>query len=495
MGKPQHEVLTFATNNKDNNPNNDKAPTWTGKASGGSGSFVPKRLNSMDELQQEIQNIEQLQNYATQYSLAPSLAAFVNYGAEDEESLLANRQGFDEYYLRPQILQDVATVDTSTTILQGRAKLSMPIGIAPFAGCRCLHEDGEKAVASAASLAGTIYSIPNWASQKLLTILDCHKSARLDSTAIPPLFFQVYPHKPIHPSKEGIHRQHMKALLEYLSETAGTDRIVAIVVTCDTPNNGNREKTYKNPRWLTAVQEEVGGFPMPCCLEDAINLPVVKEEGHSAQMTWDDIRWMKEECATHDMALIVKGVMTWEDAIMASAIGCDAIMISNHGGRQCDGTKGTIEIVEECVEALSSRSNNTKMEIYVDGGIRRGKDIVKCLALGAKCCFVGRPILWGLAAGGQKGVEHSLHILKNELREVMQLLGCSNLNEITRRHVGRRGRLEGLPDSWRPSSLPKSQKNSAPPFGGFVTATAVVCIATAFALGRSSSSFFSVRRS
>lgn len=133
-------------------------------------------------------------------------------------------------------------------------------------------------------------------------------------------------------------------------------------------------------------------------------------------------------------ALILKGIMTKEDTLLAVEVGVDAIIVSNHGGRQLDGTLGTIEAVEECVQAVPPESD---MEVYVDGGIRRGKDICKCLALGATCVFVGRPILWGLAAGGEQGVNRALEMYRQELITVLQLLGCCRPHELTRHHVVR----------------------------------------------------------
>ena len=171
--------------------------------------------------------------------------------------------------------------------------------------------------------------------------------------------------------------------------------------------------------------------------------------------TWKDIQWMKEICHTRcsnnantNLAFIIKGVMTGEDAILAAQIGVDAIIVSNHGGRQLDGTASTIEVVDECVTALaayydddaSSKNkqpvpNTTRMEVYVDGGIRRGKDIAKCLALGAHCVFVGRPILWGLACGGPAGVFYALQVLQTEFRTVLQLLGCRSVKDLNKTHV------------------------------------------------------------
>ena len=411
----QHEVYT-----------NDKPPTLLGGSDCGQGTFVPRRCTLLEL--QAISNIMELQSWATQNALAPSLASFVNLGAEDNESLEANRHAFSQYALRPRVLRDVANVQTSTCILQGRVQVSFPVGIAPFAGSRAIHPDGEHAIAAAAAASEIVYTIPHWASIPLPDIVDVHRNASTASRHVP-LFFQIYPHKPTNPN-EGFDRAHMKALLEYLVQ-ASAGSIVAVVVTCDTVNNGNREKTYKSPQWRSDLTEQVGGFPTPCALAKAANLPPVAEVGHSAKMGWDDIRWMKKECQKCQLALILKGIMSAEDAILAAETGVDAIVISNHGGRQLDGTRGTVDVVEECVKAIG----HSPTEVYVDGGIRRGKDVVKCLALGAKFVFVGRPILWGLAVSGQQGVARAISILKDEVETVLQLMGCLSPQHLSQEHV------------------------------------------------------------
>jgi 4-hydroxymandelate oxidase len=457
-----HEVYT-----------NDKPPTMLGgsdtflKLQDGdrvAGTFVPQRCTP-SELK-AIPNILEMQSWATQRALAPSLAAFVNFGSEDQDSLEANRRGFSRYALRPRVLRDVADINTGISLLQGRVQVSLPVGIAPFAGCRAIHPDGERAIAAASAQAGIVYTIPNWASLPLPNIVDAHRAANTTICNHAPLFFQIYPHKPTNPN-EGFDRAHMKALLEYLVHAAD-GRIVAVVVTCDTVNNGNREKTYKNTQWISDLTEQVGGFPTPCALKQATNLPPVAELGHTAKMGWDDIRWMKRECEERQLALILKGIMTAEDALIAAKAGVDAIVVSNHGGRQLDGTRSTVQVVEECVRAIG-RANT---EVYVDGGIRRGKDVVKCLALGAKCVFVGRPILWGLAVGGQEGVARALEILKDEVRTVLQLMGCRTPQHLSRDYVIR-------DDDESPSRIAIS--STMQPL--WVLVTAAIALST-FALGR-----------
>ena len=198
------------------------------------GGFVPQRLTHREL--QDIPNIFELERISTNACLAPSLQAFLNFGAEDEESLSANREGFSRYALRPRILKNVSQVNTFTTMLGGRVQLSLPLCIAPFAGCRAMHPDGELAIAKAAKKAEIGYTVANWAgTSSVQDIVEANQKAV-------PLFFQIYPHKPVN-ENEGCHRSHMTALLKYLSSL---DCIVGVILTCDTVNNGNREKTYKN---------------------------------------------------------------------------------------------------------------------------------------------------------------------------------------------------------------------------------------------------------
>lgn len=271
-----------------------------------SGTFVPHRCTPQ-QLQEEVFNIFQLEQLASGIvpttiehatasattssmqasssavaaTMAPSIRDYVNYGAEDEDSVRRNRTGFARFALRPRILQNVSTVNTCTTILQGRVRLSMPLCVAPFAGCSTIHsaEGGELVIARAAVKAGIVYTVPNFSGTPVRDLVDQRRRRHLDKDITQeqpaPFFFQVYPQKP-KSSNEGIDRQHMEALLQYLASLGDNNDnppIVGIIVTCDTPNNGNREVTYKNSKWLQALDQEVGGFPEACALQGATNLP------------------------------------------------------------------------------------------------------------------------------------------------------------------------------------------------------------------------------
>lgn len=223
---------------------------------------------------------------------------------------------------------------------------------------------------------------------------------------------------------DGLDHEYLGSVMQYVSELG----CQALVLTVDTANNANREKTYKNPQWIVDMSEQCGGLPAPRSLE---GLNIRAASGHTAALTWADVRRVRAEAHRHGMALVLKGIMTGEDTLLAVAAGVDAVLVSNHGGRQLDGTAGTIEVLEECVRAAAG----SDMEVYLDGGVRRGKDVFKALALGAKAVFVGRPALWGLGVGGTPGVERVLGILNEELVTVMQLCGCPTIRSITRTHV------------------------------------------------------------
>ena len=344
--------------------------------------------------------------------LAPSLVkGYIGQGSEDGLSLAANLSGFERYAIRPRVCIDVSAVDTATSILGGRVRLSSPVCVAPFAGSSITHAEGERAVAAAAAAAGTVCVVPMYSGVPLGDV-------RASAGASAPLMFQLYPPKPLQPG-EGLDRAFTRRAIARLAELD----FVALVVTVDTVNNGNREQTYRSPEWIARIIEEVGGFPKPCAFADA---EVGRTTGHSAAVTWGDIAWLRAETRAVGMSLVLKGILTAEDTECAAAAGVDAVLVSNHGGRQLDGTDATIECVEQCVAAARGR-----LEVWVDGGFRRGRDVFKALALGARAVFIGRPALWALGVGGQAGVEKVLDIFRGELRTVMQLAGTRSVADIS----------------------------------------------------------------
>ncbi len=321
-------------------------------------------------------------------------------GAGDEITLKKNRKAFNKYELLPKTLVDVSQRDLSTTILG--QKISMPILIAPT-GFQCLaHPDGEIATAKSADKNQTIMVLSTMATTSL------EKVAQSQTT--PYRWFQLYLHKDQQLTKNLVSR----------AEKAGYQ---ALCVTVDTPLIGRRETDIRNQ------------FQLPSHLTlgnlTDLHFPEVKEESGlfayfqkqiSANVKAKDIEWLK---SITKMPILLKGILRADDAHKAHQLGVDGIIVSNHGGRQLDGAIATIDALSPIVEAVGD-----KMEILLDGGIRRGIDVLKALSLGAKAVLIGRPILWGLGMDGEQGVNLVLELLKNELDLAMALSGCNSIEQI-----------------------------------------------------------------
>ena len=320
-------------------------------------------------------------------------------GSDDELTVRRNRAAFEHITLRPRMLVDVSVLDLSTTVLG--TPVQMPVLVAPTAYQCLAHSEGECASARAAGEAGTVFVASTMATRSIEEI------AR---EASGPLWFQLYVYK----------ERDISARLIRRAEAAGYR---ALVVTVDAPRIGNREQDRRN------------GFALPPYLRLA-NFAVTEDDTHPQMgpgqsgvaahaaahfdltLTWDAIRWMR---SITSLPILVKGVLTGEDAALAVRHGADGIVVSNHGGRQLDSAPAGIEALPEVVAAV--RAEGHPCEVYVDGGIRRGTDVLKALALGARAVLVGRPIIWGLAVDGAQGVRHVLEILRTELELAMTLAG------------------------------------------------------------------------
>jgi isopentenyl diphosphate isomerase/L-lactate dehydrogenase-like FMN-dependent dehydrogenase len=318
-------------------------------------------------------------------------------GAGDELTLRDNVDAFRRWRLRPRLLVDVETCTTATTVLG--QDVSMPVLVAPVAFQRVAHPDGEVAMARAAMAAGTIMC---------LSTITTSMPAEVAATGAP-LWFQLYVFR-----DEGITRE--------LIAQARDGGFRALVLTIDAPVRGQRERDVRT------------GFTIP----DDIRIaplgrggltPMEVFSAVSASVTWRDL---ERFCSDSGLPLLVKGVLTAEDARLACEYGASGIVVSNHGGRQLDGVPATIDVLEEVVEAVAGR-----VEVLVDGGIRRGTDIVKALALGARAVLAGRAPLWGLAVDGEAGARRVLEILQAELFGALQLVGCTSPQGVTRDRVGR----------------------------------------------------------
>jgi isopentenyl diphosphate isomerase/L-lactate dehydrogenase-like FMN-dependent dehydrogenase len=314
----------------------------------------------------------------------PSAWNYYQSGSGDEVTLRANRAAFDRIGLRPRVLVDVKTCDMRATVLG--TSISMPILIAPTAFHCLVHPEGECATAQAAGKAGTLMVASTSSTRSLEDI------ARATNG---PLWFQLYFHDR-ESSEELIHR----------ATAAG---YCALVVTVDSPRWGRKERTMRS------------SFRLPPHLHKA-NFTDKYPAEVDASLTWESLAWLR---SLTSLPIILKGILTAEDTVLALKHGVEGIIVSNHGGRQLDGVSASIEALPEVVAAV-----NGHCEIYLDGGIRRGTDILKALALGARAVLVGRPILWGLAAHGIEGVCRVLELLRSELELAMALAGCPTLASI-----------------------------------------------------------------
>ena len=311
-------------------------------------------------------------------------------GSNDEVTLRANRAAFERIRLRPRFLVDVGKIDTRTTVLS--TPVSMPILIAPSA-CQCMaHPEGECATARGAGAADTLMIVSTVATRSLEEVAEA---------ATGPLWFQLYMYD----------ERDAAVMLVQRAQAAGYR---ALVVTVDTPHVSKRERDIRNNFHI----------PPPPFVAANFTGKYATETGMHAAVTWDVIPWLR---SLTSLPILLKGILTAEDALLAVEHGVEGIIVSNHGGRQLDGAIASIEALPEIVEAVADRC-----EVYVDGGIRRGSDVLKALALGARAVLVGRPILWGLAVDGEAGVERVLKLLHGELEMAMALSGRPTLASIDR---------------------------------------------------------------
>lgn len=324
-----------------------------------------------------------------QARMAPAFWDYYQGGSDDEVTLRANRSAFERIWLYPRMLVDVSTIDMRTTLLG--TPVSMPVMVAPMA-LHCLaHPEGECATAQGAGKANVLMA-PSTTSTRSLE--------EIALAATGPLWFQLY----VYPSLE---------VAEKLVRRAEAAGYRAIVLTVDLPVLGNREKDRRNNVTI----------PPPPFQE--ANFVGVEKDGQAwVPLTWESLSWLR---SITSLPIVIKGILTAEDALRALEYGAAGIVVSNHGGRQLDSAMPGIVALPEVVEAVNGRC-----EVYMDGGIRRGTDILKALALGARAVMVGRPILWGLAVDGAEGVFQVLEILRKELKLAMALAGRPTLASIDR---------------------------------------------------------------
>lgn len=334
---------------------------------------------------------------------------YVAGGAGDELTLADNIAAWRRWQLRPRVLVDVSAVDTSSRLV-GSA-VTMPVGVAPMAFQHFAHPDAELATARAASRAGVLFCLSTMSSRSIEDV-----AAAADVAGGGPRWFQLYVHRDRGVSAELVQR----------AEAAGYS---AIVLTVDLPIAGRRERDIRNALGYPQV---FGNFGRPASADDAEGerpLAAVVGGFNDGVLNWSDLAWLRK---LSGMPVVIKGVLAADDARLAVAHGAAAVVVSNHGGRQLDRTPPAIDVLPEIVEAVGGQ-----VEIYVDGGVRRGIDVLTALALGAQGVFVGRPVFFALAAGGEAGVSRALQLLAEEVLDDMTLLGVTSVGQIGRDHVRR----------------------------------------------------------
>jgi 4-hydroxymandelate oxidase len=330
---------------------------------------------------------------------------YVAGGAWDELSLVANDVAWQRYRLLPRVFVDVSRIDPSTTLLGNPA--SMPVAIAPMAAHGLAHPEAEVATARAAAGAGVPFVLSTMSTRSIEEVAQ----AAPDGVRL----FQLYAQK-----DPGLSRS--------LVERAAAAGYRAVVLTVDLPVLGYRERDLRNGFELDVPLGNLtdGGPTHGGHGEDESGYEALEHQQHVA-LGWDDVATIR---AWTGLPIVLKGILSAADARLAAEHGADAIIVSNHGARQLDRTSAPVDMLAPIVEAVDDR-----MEVWVDGGVRRGLDVLTALALGARGVLVGRPILWGLAVGGEAGVARVLRILRDELDRAMPLLGTPTVAAVTREHV------------------------------------------------------------
>lgn len=333
-------------------------------------------------------------------------------GAHDEVTLRRNRAAYEAIELHYRVLVDVANPDLSTEML-GRP-VAMPVAIAPTAFQKMAHPDGELATARAASEAGVLMTLSTLSTTSLEDVAASSltlQEAGLRNAA--PRWFQLYVYRDREATLELVRR----------AEDNGYD---AIVFTVDAPYLGVRERDVRNSFTLPAglsvanlTKSQMDALPE---VERQSGLAAYFADLLEPALGWDTLDWLVESTS---LPVVLKGVVRPDDALRAADHGAAAIVVSNHGGRQLDTSPATISVLPRVAQAVGS-----SLEVYVDGGVRRGSDVVKALALGARGVLVGRPVLWGLAWDGARGVSRVLDMLRHELRLAMALCGAQRINAI-----------------------------------------------------------------
>ena len=376
-------------------------------------------------------NIADLREVARRRLPAP-MFHYIDGGADDEWTLAQNTRAFEQYELVPRYLRDMGHVDLSTRVLGFDLKL--PVYCSPTAMNRLFHHEGELAVARAARDAGTLYSLSSIASS---TIKD------VGAASDGPKMFQIY-----------VFRD--RTLNDELLAACHEHGFGSACLTVDVPVPGNRERDLRTgmtipprltagslfdiairPAWwlryllgprvtVANVAHRLG--------EGSASISTVVDYFHNQvdpAVTWEDAARVRRQWGG---PFAIKGILSVDDAIRSADIGASAVIVSNHGGRQLEGAPAPIDVLPGIVDAVGDR-----VEVILEGGVRRGNHVVKALALGATACAVGRPYLYGLASGGQPGVARALDLLREEIARSMALTGCARVSQLNRSYIRRAG--------------------------------------------------------
>lgn len=338
---------------------------------------------------------------AARGKLPKDVCDYYEGGALDEITLRENTAGWEKLKLHYRVLAGVGPRELDATVL-GQS-ISMPIVIAPTAFHKLACREGEVSAAKAAKASGTLFILSSLSNTAMEAVF---------AQAASPRWFQLYIYKD---------REITRALVQR-ADAAGAE---GIVLTVDAPGLGTRERDMRNqftlPDGLCVENlSPLGKGKMPeVC---GSGLAAYVRDNFKSDLSFDDLDWL---CSCTKLPVVVKGICRADDARRIADHGAKAIVVSNHGGRQLDTAPATCEVLPLVVDAVGDRC-----EIYVDGGIRRGSDVLKAIALGARAVLIGRPILWGLCVGGENGAAHVLEILRRELDEAMLLCGCTKLSDI-----------------------------------------------------------------
>lgn len=386
--------------------------------------FKPIRMNGIDRRLSAAASVDDLRRLARS-RLPKGVFHYIDGGAEDERTLGRNVSGFTRLEFRPRVLRDVSTIDTSTELL-GR-RLPLPMVLAPTGFTRIADPAGELAVARAASRFGVPFSLSTMGTRSIEEVA---------SVSGGPKWFQIYTWRD-------------RRLVQDLVDRSGAAGYEAIILTVDTAVLGRRERDVRNGLTLPpkiGLNTIVDGILHPGWTYQllrnepitfanvagragldgttAVELSEFTTRQFDSALSWDDLDWLR---SIWDGPIVVKGIQTVADAKLAVERGVDAIALSNHGGRQLDDAPAIVELIEPVVDAVGGQ-----IGIIADGGVRRGSDILKALALGADAVMVGRAHLYGLGAAGERGVDHVLKLLSEGLHRSMALTGCRRIDDVSR---------------------------------------------------------------